>query len=116
MPENGFVKIMKITRSKIRRLISEAIAPDISVVGGGVKIGKHIYKISADTWGGELDVVLEKCTPQPDGSWIIKGSTSIKEVERPMAKEKVQEVLNNLGKEKFTVSGKLANFIFRKVN
>ncbi len=75
-----------------------------------------MYKISADTWGGELDVVLEKCTPQPDGSWIIKGSTPIKDVEKPMAKEKVQEVLSNLGKKEFTVPGKLADFIFSKVN
>lgn len=109
----------KLNRKSIRRLIESILKEnnEISITSGNVKIGEHIYKISADAgFMGTYDVKITECTPQKDGSWFIKGTTSVKSVAQSMAKEKVDEVMQNLGKKQFLVKGKIANFIFKKIN
>jgi hypothetical protein len=109
-----------LNRNSIRKLIvnllKESQAP-VSVHSGNVKIGQHMYKISADAgFMGTYEVEIAECTPKKDGSWFVRGDTSVKSVSQQMTKEKVDEVMKNLGKDSFTVKGKIADFIFQKIN
>ena len=108
-----------LSRKSIRRLIESVLKENnqISITSGNVKIGDHTYKISADAgFMGTYDVKITECTPQKDGSWFIKGTTSVKSVAQSMASDKVEEVMKNLGKKEFLVKGKIADFIFKKIN
>jgi hypothetical protein len=120
---------MSFTRSDIRKFLCETAyhkqLNENTVSAGGLNIGfddKGImfgdkkFSLTAITFLGEYPVTIKSIKPEGDGL-LIAGSTSVKDVEKPLESDKIAEIKKEVESDKseFVISGKLADIKFTKI-
>lgn len=119
----------KLSRSDIRKFLYKTINKQrlnegtINIAGisivfddSGILIGDKKFSLTAITLFGEYPITIKSIITKDDGL-VIAGSTSIKDVEKPLSPDKIEQIKKEVkaNKAKFVIAGKLADIKFTKI-
>ena len=117
----------KLNRNQLRHLILKEYRIlnevkignfEVSIENGNLKIGNSKYSVKADAgWAGKYDVAFTDLSSSDEGL-SVTAKTSVKTVQQILPIEKLKEIEKNVvnNVKDFTIKGKLADFIFKKIS
>ena len=117
---------MKLNRRQLRNLILKEYRLlnevkignfEVSIEDGNLKIGNSKYHVKADAgWAGKYDVTFTDLNSEKEGL-SVTAKTSVKTVQQILPVQKLKEIEKNVidKVKEFTIKGKLADFIFKKI-